>query len=401
MEYRALREIIHINTNDYYASVVRIKDPSVRFRPVVVGYLSSRGSVVGASYEAREMGVNAGMTTVQARRLCPDAAFVQVDWDLFRRVSHAIFALVDRYSPVVEPVRLDEGFIDYTGCSALFGHARDVAWRLQQEIAATLRLHISLGLAANKLVSQIASRAAKRSGVIDVPPGEERRFLAAFPVGWLPGVGPAWEKTFGALGVQTIGTLAGIPVPLVERVFGAFGRTLAERARGVDHRPVLPGGTRCAAEQLEASAAFTEDIVCARRLDAHLYALAERLGRALRRQEKGTKRIRLQLTYTDGYGVTHTAHVGRVTASDRELYRAASPLLERAFRRRVKVRALRLSVPSTVPFIEQGDLFLPAQGKLASLYQACDTIREKYGDGKALQFGKTVTLLPSGSECGV
>jgi DNA polymerase-4 len=399
MEYHTVREIIHINADDYYASVVRMKDPLVRSRPVVVGYLSSRGSVVGASYEAREVGVRAGMTTVQARRLCPEAAFVQVDWDLFHRVSHAIFTLVDRYSPLVEPVRLDEGFVDYTGCSALFGHARDVAWRLQKEIAAQLRLPISLGLAANKLVSEVASRAAKRSGLIEVPSGEERRFLAEFPVRWLPGAGTVWAKTFDALGVKRIGTLAEIPEPLIERVFGSFGVTLAARARGIDHRPVLSGRNGRTAECIQACETFAEDIISAHQLDAHLYALAERVGRALRRCGQGAKQIRLQLTYTDGYGSTHTAHVKRLTALDRDIYREAEPLLERAFRRRVKVRTLTLSVPAAGPFMEQGDLFLLKRGKLASLYQACDTIRGKYGDGRTLRFGKTFTLLPSDTEC--
>ena len=397
MHYQTIREIIHINTDEYYASVARIKNPAIRSRPVVVGYLSSRGSVVGASYEARDQGVRAGMMTVQARRLCPDAAFVQVDWELFRRVSRAVFTLVDRYSPVVEAVRLDEGFVDYTGCAALFGHARDLAWRLQKEIAETLRLRISLGVGANKLVSQIASRVAKRSGLIDVPPGEEERFLAPYPVGWLPGVGPAWEQTLRALGVRTIGTLAAVPVPLVEHVFGSFGATLAARAHGVDNRPVLPGCR--GAGGIESTATFREDLLCARRLDAQLYALAEDLGRTLRRRGRGAKRLRLQLIYTDGYSIARAAYPPRITALDRELYLAAAPLLERALRRRVKVRMLRLSVPSALPFREQGDLFHPARGRLAALYQACDTIREKYGGGTALRFGKTVTLPASDNEC--
>jgi DNA polymerase-4 len=390
MEYRTIREIIHVNTDDFYASVIRVMNPSLQRRPVVIGYLSSRGSVVAASYEARETGIRPGVPTSQARRLCPEAAFVQTDWGLFRRASGALFSVVDRYSPLVEPAGLDEGFLDYTGCAALFGAVRDVAWNLQKEVATRFSLNVSLGLAANKLVSQIASRAAKRAGLVDVPPGSERRFIAGFPVNWLPGVGETWAHTFAALGVRTIGTLAEIPDPVIERVFGPRGRILAARARGIDNRPVLPGknGGR-AAERVEASVTFEDDVICADFLDARLYALVEHVGRQLRRMRGGARSIRLRLTYTDGYCAAHTASFPRATALDRDLYQEARVLLKRAFGRRVKVRALQLAVPSVDPFVEQGDLFLPARRKLAGLCQVCDAIREKHGDGKILQFGKT------------
>ncbi|MBI4720660.1 MAG: DNA polymerase IV [Chitinivibrionia bacterium] len=389
MEYQRIREIIHVNTDDFYASVIRIKDPSLRRRPVVVGYLSGRGAVVAASYEARETGVRPGVTTSQARRLCPEAAFVQADWNLFRRASGALFSVVDRYSPLVEPAGLDEGFLDYTGCAALFGAARDTAWSLQREIAKRFSLSISLGLGANKLVSRIASRAAKRGGLVDVPPGTERQFLAGFPVGWLPGVGEAWSATFAALGVATIGTLADIPDPLVAHVFGSRGRVLAVRARGIDNRPVVPGNGRQALERVEAHVTFEDDVICADYLDAQLYALAEQLGRKLRRLAGGARRIDLRLTYTDGYCAAHAASMPQPTALDRDIYREARVLLKRAFNRRVKVRALSLAVPSAAPFVEQGDLFLPERRKLAGLYQACDAIRDKHGEGRILQFGKT------------
>ncbi len=392
MRYKTLREIIYINTDDFYASVARIKDPSVKTRPLIVGYLSSRGVVVGASYEARKMGVRPGITIAQAKRLCPGAAFAQIDWEFVRKVSRAIFAAASRYSPVVEPVDHDEGFVDYTGCACLFGCAGDLARRFQRELADTLSLNVSLGIGPNKLVSRIASKAAKRAGLVDVRAGNEREFLTEFPVAWLPGMEGGRGKIFAAMGVKNIGTLAGIPMPLLERILGSFGRTLAERARGIDNRPVLTGRNETGGRGFDAGVIFAEDVICARHLDANLYMLSEKVAAKLRRFEQGAASIRLRLTYTDGYVAVRTARMHRVSALDGNLYGQAKELLAKAFVRRVKIRALDLEVAHTEPCVEQPDLFMPGRGRMDSLYRACDQVRRKYGNGRTLSFGKTFGL---------
>jgi DNA polymerase-4 len=387
MENARPREIIHVDTDDFHATVARIKDPALRGRPVVVGYLSSRGVVVGTSREARETGVRSGMTSAQAKRLCPDAAFVQVDWNLLGKVSRAMFGVVRRYSPLVEPRGLDEGFIDYTGCSRLFGHARDAARRLQREVADALSLSVSLGVGSNKSVAVVASRAAKVAGIVDVPAGEERGFLGDFPLAWLPGIGERRARVLEAMGVRKIGTLAEIPAALIETVFGPGAGRLVERARGMDDRPVAGGDTQREGEY-GAGETFPEDVIDAGYVDARLYALAVRVGEKLRRAGRGAKKIRLRLVYTDGYPVACEGRLPRITALDGEIHEAALVLLERAFRRRVKVRSLSLAAVSTVPFDEGADLFATERGRLDRLHRSCDLIRRKYGDGKILRTGR-------------
>ncbi len=383
------REIIYVNSDDFFASVVRLQDPTLKSRPVVIGHLSSRGSVLAASYEARADGIRPGLTIPQARRLCPRAAFVQVDWALFRRASDALFSLVGRYSPLVEPLRLDEGFIDYTGCTTLFGEARDTAWKVQKELAGTVRLNASLGLGPNKLTSQVASKVAKRGGIITVAPGEERAFLEPLPVSWLPGIRPAHHKTLSSLGIKTIGSLSQVPPPLAACVLGPFGKALVERAAGVDNRAVRSGK---GVGVIEEGVVFQNDLVDFTRIDAQLYALCEGLGRALRRQRLRARGTRLRLCYTDGQEVTCEARLGAEGHTDRLLYERALTLLRRAFTRRVKVRALYLAAVRPVPLAGQLDLFHSGGGRLARLDQACDAIREKYSGEKLLCFGKTLSL---------
>jgi len=379
------REIIYINSDDFYASVVRLRDATLKSRPVIIGHLSNRGSVLAASYEARADGVRAGITIPQARRLCPGGAFVQIDWALFRRASNALFSRVGRFSPLIEPVGLDEGFIDYTGCTGLFGNAADTAWKIQKDLASDIRLNVSLGLGPNKLISRIASKAAKCGRIITVPPGEERAFLAPFPVCWLPGVRSVHVEMLSSLGIKTIGGLSQVPPALAGRVWGHFGQALVANARGEDKRPVR---TESGNEVLEVGVAFRGDVIDLCRIDTEVFALAEALGRKLRRRGLGARRLRLRLCYSDGQESVQRALCGEVNHCDRLLYETSRTMLERGYNRRVKVRSLHLSAVRLSPLLHQEDLFRPQKGRLARLYEACDMIRDRYPGGRVLRFGK-------------
>lgn len=385
MKHSRAREIMYVNSDDFHASVVRLRDATLKSRPVIIGHLSSRGSVLAASYEARADGVRAGITIPQARRLCPGGAFVQIDWELFRRVSSALFARLERYSPLVEPVGLDEGFLDYTGCTGLFGNAADTAWKIQRELARDVRLDVSVGLGPNKLVSHVASKAAKRGRIIIVPAGEERAFLEPFPVAWLPGVRPVHVKMFSALGIKTIGKLSHVPSVLAGRVWGPFGQALVAKARGEDDRPLRAENRE---EMLEVGVVFPCDIIDFTRIDAEVFALSELLGRKLRREGLGTRRVLLRLSYSDGCESVQRAACGEVTHCDRLLYETSCAMLGRAHNRRVKLRAIHLAAVRPAPLLYQEDLFRREKGKLARLYEACDVIRDRYPGDKILRFGK-------------
>ena len=393
MKRSRAREIIYINSDDFHASVVRLQDATLKSRPVIVGHLSSRGSVLAASYEARADGVRAGLTIPQARRLCPGGAFVQIDWELFRRVSSALFSRLGRYSPLIEPVGLDEGFIDYTGCTGLFGQVEDTAWKIQKELAHDVRLAVSVGLGPNKLISQVASKVAKCGRIIIVPAGEEQGFLEPFPVSWLPGVRTAHIEIFSSLGIKTIGTLSQVPPLLAGHVLGPFGQTLVARAGGKDERPIR---TENREEVIEVGRAFRNDTIDFARIDAEVFALSESLGRRLRREGMGTRRVRLRLAYTDGYEAVQQATCGEVNHCDRLLYETSHAMLERAYNRRVKIRVLHLAAVRPAPMLYQEDLFRREKGKLARLYEACDAIRDRYPGEKTLRFGKLLNCRTAG-----
>jgi DNA polymerase-4 len=393
MKLLRAREIIYINSDDFYASVVRLRDATLKSRPVIVGHLSSRGSVVAASYEARAEGVRAGLTIPQARRLCPGGAFVQIDWELFRRASNALFSRLGRYSPLIEPVGLDEGFVDYTGCAGLFGKAPDTAWKIQKELAHDVCLNVSVGLAPNKLTSQVASKVAKCGQIVIVPAGEERVFLEPFPVSWLPGVRPAHIKLFSSLGIKTIGKLSQVPPVLAGHVLGPFGQKLVARAGGEDERPIRKENRE---EVIEVDMWFRSDVVEFARIDAGVFALSELLARRLRREGLGTQRVRLRLSYTDGYEAVQQASCGEMNHCDRLLYETSRTMLERAYNRRVKIRALHLTAVAPAPMLYQEDLFRREKGKLARLYEACDAIRDRYPGEKTLRFGKQLDCTAAG-----
>jgi DNA polymerase-4 len=264
-----------------------------------------------------------------------------------------------------------------------------MSWRLQRELADRLGLRVSLGLGGNKLVSQVASRIAKLAGLVTVAAGEESAFLAPLPTGWLPGMSASQRKLLGLLGVRSIGMLAQVPVELAECVLGPVGKTLVERAQGVDKRPVLAGMRR---DVFEEGITFEKDMCHAHRIDAHLFALSEAMGARLRRLGLGVKWLKLRLTYTDRYTVEHTMTLTRAAHIDRHIYEEAVLLLKRAYRRRVKVRALHLVAVNPVPIPGQLELFRPNNGKLASLCRACDLIREKYPGQTVLRYGKTFQL---------
>jgi len=230
--------ILHIDGDNFFAELFRLKDPKLRKRPVVIGHLKSRGSVVAASYEARHSGVSPGITMQQASRFCPDAALVQIDWHLVNQATSVLNSVLAKYSPAIEPVGADAAFLDYTGCHQLFGPAKDFAQNLQKSIYGEMSITASIGLSPDKAVSVVACRSAKLGSFQAVEPGEERAFLADCPLNWLPGIDSRLNQYFNQLGVTTIGDLARIPAGLLEFLLGNQGKVLALRAEGCEHARV-------------------------------------------------------------------------------------------------------------------------------------------------------------------
>src|SRR5205807_5579898 len=241
------RAVIHLDLDAFYASVEQLRRPELVGRPVIVGGGDGdqyrRGVVSAASYEARRFGVRSAMPMITALRLCPQAVVLGVDFDAYRAASGQVFGIARTYTPLVEPLSLDEAYLDVTGSTRRFGPPEVIAAEIRDRIVDECRLHASFGVATSKTVAKVASELRKPRGFVVVPPGTEAEFLAPLPLRALPGLGPATERGLQGLGVTTLGQLAALPVDAVRRRAGdAAGRSPWERARGIDDSPVaVPG----------------------------------------------------------------------------------------------------------------------------------------------------------------
>jgi DNA polymerase-4 len=388
------REILHVNTDDFYASVLRLRDATLRGKAVVVAGASPRGVVFSASYEARRDGVERGMTATAARRLAGRAVFVPPDWSLFRRASSAVFGVLGRFSPVVETASLDEGYIDYTGCDRLFGPAREAGRRIKREIARETGLEVSLGVASNKLVSHVASRSAKCANLVDVYPGYERSFVAPVPIERFPLVGGSRAPMLRELGVASVGDVLLFTQEILAACFGSWGERLHRGALGEDPAPVR---TRPAPdERFTVEETLEPDRVDTRILEGALYRLAERLGERLRAERSLAGAFDLELRYADGLAARGSGRPEEPAAADAVIFEAARGVFARLYARRVRVRSLSLAGRRIEPMPLQYDLFAGEREEEAErmrrLYGTLDRLRAAYPGRAAPAFGRTLAV---------
>jgi DNA polymerase-4 len=281
--------------------------------------------VSAASYEARRFGVRSAMPISRAVRLCPHGVYLPVDMDKYQRVSGEIMSILADFSPLVEPISVDEAFVDLAGTEALFGPTDDTTRRIKARIRAETGLTASAGLAANKFVAKVASDLRKPDGLVIVPPGTEAAFLAPLPVERLWGVGKVLAAALASLGVARIGQLQAMPAAVLARRFGEHGRQLHDLASGRDDRAVEPF---TAAKSIGAESTFGADCRDPERLRRTLRRHAERVARQLREEGLAGARVTLKLRYADFHTLTRS-HTGDPTQDGLELYRRALALLDR------------------------------------------------------------------------
>src|SRR2546427_5486961 len=310
----------------FYASIEQRDRPELRGRPVIVGAdPKGRGVVSAASYEARRFGVRSAMPISRAARLCPHAAFLPVDMAKYRAVSVQIMGILADFSPLVEPVSVDEAFIDLTGTESLFGSLLEAVRRIKQRIRDETQLTASAGLAANKFVAKVASDLQKPDGLVAVAAGGEGRFLAPLPVDLIWGVGRVTAKALGDLGLAPIGRLQTVPRSVLARRVGKHGEHPPDLAVGPDGRPVEPFGLP---KSVGAEETFDADCTDAELFRTTLRAQAERVAAELREGGFAAARITLKLRLAPFETHTRSA-TGEPTQDGLELYRRARVLLER------------------------------------------------------------------------
>ena len=235
-----LRKILHVDMDAFFVSVEEALDPSLKGKPVIVGGdPDGRGVVAAASYAVRRYGVHSAMPIAQAKRLCPHAIFLSGSHRRYSEYSAKVFEILKRYSPLVEPMSLDEAFVDLTGCERLHGPVLKSAEKIRNEILEALGLNASIGIASNKLLAKIASAYCKPNGMLWIAPGMEQRFLAPLPIQRIPGIGPTFGAELRRMGIKSVGDLARLPLELLEEAYGKWGVSLYSKARGISDSPVI------------------------------------------------------------------------------------------------------------------------------------------------------------------
>jgi len=285
------RKIIHVDMDAFYASVEQRDDPGLRGRPVVVAWRGARSVVCAASYEARVFGVRSAMPALRAERLCPDAVFVPPDFARYKAVSRQIREIFLQHTPLVEPLSLDEAYLDVTQSPSCGGIATDIARLIRTQIRETTSLTASAGIAPNKFLAKIASDWRKPDGQFVVPPSRVEQFLTPLPVKRVPGVGKVMEGKLAALGIATVGDLRALPLQQLEALFGSFGGGLYRRARGIDERPVEPDQP---VQSISSEDTFAEDLPLGQ-FDEVITQLAEKTWRATGRTERVGHTVVLKL----------------------------------------------------------------------------------------------------------
>lgn len=382
--------ILHIDLDAFFVSVEQALDPSLKGKPVIVGgRLPKRGVVAAASYEARKFGIHSAMPLATAYRLCPKAIFLEGNFQRYQEASEGFFNILADYTPFIEPGGLDEAYLDITGFEVKFGSAKALGEHIRQRIRNELHITASVGISSSKLVSKVASDRAKPDGLLEVPAGTERAFLAPLPVRDMPGVGPKGERLLKEMGIHTISQLAkASPLSLKSRL-GQWGEVLIQHANGLDDRKVEAPGE---AKSISRETTFEEDSSDRAFLKATLRYLAERVGADLRQQGKTARCVDIKLRYADFETISRQATLPRPSDADQVIYEAGLKLLQKAFLYRwEKVRLLGIGVSHFQESSQQLQLWDEKSEKTARLNRVIDKVRKKYGFD-AIQSGQTVPL---------
>lgn len=319
--------ILHVDMDAFYASVEERDRPELIGRPVIVGGdPQRRGVVSAANYEARKFGVHSAMAATTARRKCPQGVFLPPRISYYAQVSTQIRQIFDRYTPLVEPLSLDEAFLDVTGSEGLFGPTEAIGRRIKQEIRHELHLVASVGVAPNKFLAKVASDLGKPDGFVVVPPDRIQEFLDPLPVGRLWGVGQVSNRMLDKLGIRTIAQLRRLPVEFLRDYFGSSGEHLWQLAHGIDDRAVVPDQE---AKSISHETTFAVDVDDREILRAWLLELTEQVAQRVRRHKRRGRTVQLKVRFADFRTITRSQTLPEPTDVTSELWQAAVDLFDK------------------------------------------------------------------------
>ena len=389
----ATHKIMHVDLDAFFVAVEQVLRPELRGKPVVVGgKADQRGVVATASYEARRFGLRSAMPLSTARRLCPHAIFLPGNFSEYRKSSRGFMAILSDYSPFLQPMGLDEAYLDVTGFESLHGSIYDMATKIKRRVNSDLGIVASIGIATCKVVAKVASDESKPNGLIEVRAGEEAGFLAPLDVSKLPGVGKRTEEVLHRTGIRTVGDLARTSRGALASRFGAFGELLHDYANGIDHREVHPPGE---AKSISREMTFQEDSRDRSFLLAVLRRQSEKVGEDLRDSRKQSRCIGIKVRYSDFTTVTRHRTLSASTDTNETIFGVGADLLTKALStERQPVRLLGIEVSELVEPGTQLSLLDQRERRLRDLDKAVDRIRSKFGFD-AIETGRTASLKHS------
>jgi len=376
----------------FYPSVEALDNPALKGKPVIVGGSRKRGMVASASYEARKFGIHSAQPMATAMRLCPHGIFLPVRMTRYKEVSKQVFEIFYRFTPLVEPLSIDEAFLDVTGSTRLFGQPEDIAKKIKEAVLQETGLTVSAGVASSKFVAKIASDMDKPNGLTIVPPDRIREFLDPLPIKKMWGVGKVTHQALMRLNVRTFKDLSQMPLKLLEKEFGKHGIKMHKLSIGIDDRDVIPYHN---VKSIAHEETFLQDILDKDTAKKELLHLANRLALRMRKKQVTGRTVTLKVKYGDFHQTTRSKTLSKCTNDGLKIYSIACELLEKTGvgKRPVRLLGISLSQLSFLGAERQLNLFDQDMESIRrrNLNIALDSLYEKYGEeniGPAVLFSK-------------
>jgi len=389
--------IMHVDMDAFYASVAVRDNPQFRGRPLIVGHVGGRGVVLSATYEARALGVRSAMPVSAAQRLAPQAIVVPPTHDKYAEVSSAVMEIFHDVTPLVEPLSLDEAFLDVSGAYRMFGAPRTIGQQIRTRVERELGITCSVGISINKLMAKLASTMAKPDGMLVVPEQVIIDFLHPLPVSRLWGVGETTAHALQRLGIATIGDLAHVPVTTVQHAVGEVqGRTLAELAWGRDSRPVVVNAPE---KSVGAEITFARDINDLEVIGAELLRLSNQVARRLRRGGISARTLTLKLRFEDFTTITRSKTLSDATDIGHQIYEVVHDLLNRLNLQRVRIRLVGVRATGLLGtgLGRPAALFDDVYDDWSAVERVTDEAMERFGDDAVM----VARLLPPEGTTGI
>jgi DNA polymerase-4 len=378
---RPREPILHVDLDAFYASVEVLKDPSLAGKPVVVGGAGSRGVVASASYEARRYGIHSAMPGIRARRLCPDLIFLPHDFDAYRAHSNRFREVLLSFTPLVEPISLDEAFLDVGGATMLFGQPVDIARRVRELVRSEVGVNCSVGVAPNKFIAKVASDRAKPDGMLVVEADAVQDFLDPLPVRALWGVGEKTVEILDRLAVRTVSDLRETPTSVLARLLGDQHAThLHELSTGRDERAVIPYEPPRSVSHEET---FGNDLDDPEVLLNEVLALSQKVGARLRKSGYRARTVTLKARFANFTTITRSRTLTDPTDLGSDVYEVASSLFKGLPGARSRFRLLGVSATGLVAAGAE-QLALLRGSRWGDVERAVDRIQTRFGEGSAL-----------------